>query len=170
MPNYGLAPGQGGAPGVSYWVVQLQPGKVAGRARGYMLPPCTFTLLPLLVLSFIYFLKISCALHSKDSSAPIFQSIIYKVSSKEKKYFVILNIWASWPNLFSVVLLVVDVMWRSHCCCLSSHVWHTFVGKMLILNANFCQFHPEFSVACDWFRAVHHASWSAKMLWWWSFP
>lgn len=51
-----------------------------------MLPPCTFTLLPLLVLSFIYFFEISCALHSKDSSALIFQIIIYKVSRKEKKY------------------------------------------------------------------------------------
>lgn len=76
-----------------------------------MLPPCTFTLLPLLVLSFIYFFEISCALHSKDSSALIFQIIIYKVSMKEKKIFrEILNIRASWPNLFPVVLLVVDFM------------------------------------------------------------
>lgn len=76
-----------------------------------MLPPCTFTLLPLLVLSFIYFFEISCALHSKDSSALIFQIIIYKVSRKEKKIFrEILNIRASWPNLFPVVLLVVDFM------------------------------------------------------------
>lgn len=123
MPYNGLVLGQGGAPGVFYWVVQLQPDKVTGRARGYMLPPCTFTLLPLLVLSFIYFFEISCALHSKDSSALIFQIIIYKVSRKEKKIFrEILNIRASWPNLFPVVLLVVDFMWRSHCCCLSSHV------------------------------------------------
>lgn len=76
-----------------------------------MLPPCTFTLLSLLVLSFIYFFEISCALHSKDSSALIFQIIIYKVSRKEKKIFrEILNIRASWPNLFPVVLLVVDFM------------------------------------------------------------
>lgn len=52
MPYNGLVPGQGGAPGVSYRVVQLQPEKVTGRERGYMLPPCTFTLLPLLLFIF----------------------------------------------------------------------------------------------------------------------